>query len=147
MKWILANVIVPAFSTPYVGPILVWPFLLVAFAGEVLVFWLFNRNVRVGIIVGFLLLANAVSTLLGFVLVQWLPTGYDPTWQPTAAYGLYAKWSWGGAYGVSVLVEGLILRVTEGRSGLTRIFSAAFLGNAVSYAVCAGAFYCLYLAR
>lgn len=147
MKWILPNVIVPAFSTPYVGGIFVWPFLLVAFAGEVLVCWWLNRNVRVGILIGFLLLANAVSTLLGFALVQWLPTGYDPTWQPTAAYGLYAKWSWGGAYGLSVLVEGLILRVTQRRSGLTRIISATILGNAVSYAVCAGAFYRLYVAQ
>jgi len=141
---IFPNVIVPAFSTPYVGLIFVWPFLLVAFVAEVLAFGVFNRTAKLWKLFFYIFLANLVSSLTGIVIGSILPSGYDSDWRPTGAYAVYATFSWVGAYILSVLIEYALLYATRHRNGFSRLRAGVISGNTVSYVICAGAYYFLY---
>lgn len=135
----LPNFIFPAFFTPYMSSLYLWPVALGAFAGEIycvrrLLPELSTRGVTLAMIA-----ANVASSIVGVVVTMFLlPDGYDRVsvhLDYTPAGRAYVYLSWPVAYVLSVLIETAVMLCIFRQASRTRILRAVSIGNLVSYAV------------
>lgn len=143
---ILANVIFPAFATPYVSAMLFPVAAIAAMATEAAVFRALNRDLSWGRIVSTVLVINIASTVVGFAIAAFLPSGLEPTVmgegenqfetiQPRPQFGMYAILGYVLAFFLSILIEWGIVRTSRRVLKLSKPFITATLANAASYAV------------
>jgi hypothetical protein len=142
---ILANVIFPAFATPYVSAMLFPLAGLAAMTVEVIVLKLLNRDARWTRLTALVVGMNVASGILGFLLAAVLPSGLVPELvgtgehqanilQPGPHFGLYAILGFITAFIISVLIEYWIVRAARAYVLIAKPFKAIVLANAASYA-------------
>lgn len=141
---VLANVIFPAFATPYVYGMLFPVASIAAVTTEVIVFRLINRELPWIRIVGIVVLVNVVSAILGFAIAAALPSGLEPTMlgegenrfqsiAPGPKYATYAMFGWLLAFALSVVIESGIVKMCFECTALRRPFVTVGLANIASY--------------
>ena len=142
---VLANVIFPAFTAPYMPAFLFPPVVLAVLSIEAAVFRRLNRTHAWGGIVGTVLFINGVSGIVGFMLAGILPSGLEPvvlgkganrftTLQPGPRFGTYAVLGTLLAFLLSILFEWGLLRVSRWGMQFDRPFATVALANVASYA-------------
>ena len=145
----LANIILPAFSTPWLFALGFPIAALVVIVIELLVFKALNQSAPLWKLLLLVLAVNVVSTIMGFVLTAFLPSGYevmtvtgengeqDSSFEPGPRYVTYAFISFPVALVLSVLVEyGMVWTIAvDWRHQLRRMFKTVALANVASYTV------------
>jgi hypothetical protein len=143
---LIADVIIPAFSAPYVAPLLFPVAGILAITSEVLIFWLLNRQLGVGKIIPLVVLANVVSTVVGFLLTAVLPSGWVPTvidregnqihtFQPGPYFTTYLILAFVIAFVLSVAIEYGVVRLAARSMKVIKPFLTVTLANLASYIV------------
>ncbi len=145
---IIANVIFPAFTAPYVS-VLVFPVAgVAAITTEAYVFYRLNTYLTVGESLKLVLVANIVSGLIGFILAALLPSGLvsqatesgqsiltqGPRW------GLFAILGYCLAFALSIGIEGLVLKSYGKSIALLHIWRTVAWANTASYAALIGVY-------
>src|SRR5678815_4491764 len=142
MNPVLADIIFPAFYSPYVDALLMSWAGLAALISEGLIFARSYGTRRIGSMLLIVLVANVVSSMAGMGLASLLPTGLNATFLAgsggparSESWAALAKSSWYVACLVSIIVEYLVIRfLTRGRrlEGLPFVVAGA---NVCSYLV------------
>jgi hypothetical protein len=141
----IADVILPVFCVPYCLPFVLPLAGFGVLAAEVVAFKLLNRHLGIGTIVGVVILANVVSTIVGFLIAGIaLPSGY--VWnvvetgdRPTRAFergqlfDTYLYLSFFVAFVLSVVIEYPIVRACAGWAKVDRPLMTVVLANVASY--------------
>ena len=142
---ILANVIFPAFAPPYFSPIIMPAAGLAALGSEWFCYREFSKNSnRPGL--GEIMLANAVSWLVGVFLIALLPDGIIhrpagdggtviPSKGPHFAELVVA--AFGAAWLLSIIIEFGVLSWTTRRNRIRGLLSASAIANTTSYVLLA----------
>ena len=141
---LIADVIFPAFQTPYIVPFLFPVAGIAAIVVEVLVFWRLNRHLRIGQIIAVVVLANVASGYIGFVIAAFLPSGLVPKVvgegehqgqiiQPGPQFDTYMVLSFVVAFVLSVVIEYGVVRWCVGWARVNRPFLTVTLANLASY--------------
>jgi hypothetical protein len=141
---LIADVIFPAFSAPYVAPMLFPVAGISAIVVGVLVFWLLNRHLDVGKIIAVVVLANLISGIFGFFLSAILPSGLVPQVvgaganqariiQPGPRFGNYMVLGFVVAFALSVVIEYGAVRLCAGWVRVLRPLLTVTLANLASY--------------
>lgn len=133
-----ANVIFPAFSAPYVSQIL-FPIALVSvLVIETSIYKL--RSPALGLMAAVLLVpaVNAVSWFAGVLITGSLfPSGLVKSSQGFITTGpqfmLYAMWGFLVAYALSVLIEGVCLKLAARKWPIPSPFTLSLFANTASY--------------
>ncbi len=151
---LLANVMFPAFMTPYIAPLFM-PLMLVWILGsewKMLVYLLEKDTIRdntieieKGWVFVMVLGANVLSSAAGMLLAPHLPTGLNRV-EKTAmdgtiysvfefndSWGSYVKVSYVLAYALSIAIEGGVLRFSPKRFRVSKAWKKSWLINSVSY--------------
>ena len=139
----LANVIFPAFATPYATAFLLPVAGICAVVTEVMVFHLLNKRLGLGIVVGLVIAVNIVSTVIGFIIADALPDGLVLTTRgegvqqfiesgPGPLFLLYAILGYILALILSVVIEYGIVRLII-RSKIAKPFKTVTLANVAGY--------------
>ncbi|MFO1522459.1 MAG: hypothetical protein U1G05_10540 [Kiritimatiellia bacterium] len=142
---VIANVIFPAFTAPYMPAFLFPPVVLAVLLIEAAVFRRLNRTHAWGGIVGTVLYINGVSGIVGFMLAGMLPSGLEPvilgeganqftTFRPGPRFETYAVLGILLAFLLSILFEWGLLRVSKWGRQFDRPFATVALANVASYA-------------
>jgi hypothetical protein len=145
---IVANMIFPAFLTPYVS-MLIMPFLglWLLFAEWKTLAWLEKHHIppRKGILFLYIVLANILSSLIGCGVSLLFPTGLTTQTieratgetikrvQFDSAWGAYAVLSFILLYCISIPIEGVVLRLRLRQMTLTHPWRDSWYINTVSY--------------
>lgn len=144
---VLANVIFPAFATPYVSALLFPAAAVAAIVTEVIIFRLLNRNLTWGRIFMLVLVMNIISAAIGFAIAAVLPDGLVPTMmgdgehqfellQPGPKFGTYATLGYILAFVLSILIEWIVVLTFRPRIGrIDKPFKTVALANVASYLV------------
>ncbi len=141
---VIADIIMPVFCTPYFLPFALPLAGLAVLATEVAVFKLLNRHLGFGTIIAVVILANVVSTIVGFVIAACLPSGYvtrvvEPgdyrtsPFVPVPLFDTYLYLSFFVAFILSVIIEYPIVRGCLGLAKINRPFVTVLLANVASY--------------
>lgn len=145
---LVSNVIFPAFMTPYITLLLApfWGLWLLLSEWGMLLWLEAHKAEHHGRwkLLWYVLSANIVSSFIGIGLSYLLPSGLQPheytytsgeivhTFRRSERWGWYALVSFILAYGLSILIEGFVLK-QRGRYGISRSWRKAFFFNTVSY--------------
>jgi hypothetical protein len=140
----LADVIIPVFCMPYCLPFAFPLAGLAVVATEVAVFRLLNRHLSFGKIIGIVILANVVSTVVGFLIGNFLPSGYitkvvepgdvrSPHFAPGPLFDTYFYVSFFVAFFLSVIVEYPIVLGCGRQVKINRPFATVLFANVASY--------------
>ncbi len=130
----LADVIFPAFMTPYVNalfPVAAVP----ALVSEAVVFRLLNRHLPWGRVATLVIVINLVSGAFGFLIAAFLPSGLENPGQMGPEWGTYAVLGYVVAFFLSILIEWGTLRALSRVGEIGRPFLTVALANTASYAV------------
>ena len=138
----IADVIFPAFYTPYIAQIFYPLAAIAALCAEVIFYRWWSKDNRVGRIVLVVVVVNIVSSAAGMLTASFLPTGYNPAFQ-SAGRGTWSGpgWSalataaWVVAFIVSVLIEWPLVLLFRRLVRIPRAFVAVLFANAISYIV------------
>jgi hypothetical protein len=135
-----ANVIFPAFATPYLAPIFFPLSILAVLLTEGAVYKLLCRSLGLGTIAVLVICVNAISWLAGVLLANFLPSGLildQGAVRNGPEFGKYMYWSFPVAYMLSVLIEGGALKLASRKVPIPAPFKLSFWANTASYVVLA----------
>jgi hypothetical protein len=144
--FIIANVIFPAFATPYVSAMLFPLAAVTALVVEMIVFRVLNHNLSWARIAGIVVVINILSAVVGCLVALILPSGYETaligregeqfeTFQPGPDFITYAALGYLVAYMLSILVEWGILKSSRQKALIEKPFVTVAAANTASYAV------------
>ena len=132
-----ANVIIPAFGTPYFSMLFyasAWSTVLIS---ETLVYQFFNRTSPIWKGVLFVLSANIISWFAGLSISGMLPDGMyiDEMGFPQRGpeFRQYVMLGFLLAYVLSVVIEGAVLKMLAWKFTIKAPFKMALLANTLSY--------------
>lgn len=135
----LADVIFPAFTTPYVSVLFFPVAVAAALVAEAGVFRLLNWHLPWRRIAKMVVVINMVSASVGFLIAAFLPSGLElngeHVGQPGAEFGTYAALGYVLAFFLSILIEWGMLRALSRVGEIGRPFLTVALANTASYAV------------
>jgi hypothetical protein len=142
----LANVIFPALWTAYIASLFLPLAGLAALASEFLVFYLFQRPVRLSVLASAVVGANVFSWFAGLFITAFLPSGLVAQLTPSGReittlgpdWGTLACLSFAVACVLSFVLELGILLPFRKKLGLKRLPACVGVANLASYAVLAG---------
>jgi hypothetical protein len=126
---VLANIIFPLFLLPYVPAMLNPRVAAAALAFELVVFYGFQfRSSPFWIVVAGVIAANVISTVVGFLVLGFLPSPeHAPDW---LVYPVFFV-----AWGVSVAIEYGVYWSVPQRRRFSHLFIAVPVSNVASYSV------------
>ena len=133
MKLLIADVIAPVFLAPYVGMGTSWLVLPFALLLELVIFAVMNREAKLFRLVPAVLFANAVSTLVGTVILLLLSAALQDVEQFRWVNMLAVILSFPIAFGLSVVIEYKILKFTARWISFTNLLRSTFISNVGSY--------------
>ena len=140
----MADLIFPAFFTPYVAMVFYPIAGLAGLIAEVVVYRLVLIEERLSRVLWLALAVNAVSSLLGVVLAGVLPSGLIANQNEGLIagplFGRFAIASWFVLFLLSVATEYPMLLLLTRRRPLAKPFLAVCLANIASYLVLAASF-------
>lgn len=138
----IADVIFPAFYTPYVAQIFFPLSAIMALCAEVIFYGWWSKDASVGRIILMVIVVNAVSSAVGMVVAFYLPTGYNPAFRSgghgpwsSPGWGALAAVAWVVAFIVSVFIEWPLVVLFRRVLPIPRAFLAVLFANASSYVV------------
>ena len=141
---LFGNVIFHAFHAPYIGVCFAPVLVLLVLMLEAAILWVGNRRSSIGVICGCAVGMNAVSYLVGFLVVPSLFVAGEltivdpdehgrgvlargPNWEEQARLAFLQAWV------VSTVVEVLALLAIQRWVGLQRVIVPVIVGNVLSY--------------
>jgi hypothetical protein len=133
----LADVIFPAFYTPYIAQIFYPIAAITGLGAEVVFYRWWSKDDRLGRIILVVVVANVSSSAVGMLIAAYLPNGYNPgrgRWNGPAWREL-ATVAWVVAFVVSVLIEWPLVLLFRRFLRIRRTFLAVLLANASTYVV------------
>ena len=141
-----ADVIFPAFATPYMMALFFPLSIFAVIASEFMVFNLLNRTAPKFRLLNLVTIMNVVSGFIGFIIAAILPSGLVPkivgtgeyqfqTVQPGPRFGLYAILGFFVAYILSIAIEYWVVRSSTKYIMIPQALKAVFLANTVSYLI------------
>jgi hypothetical protein len=77
----IADVIFPAFYTPYVAQLFFPLAAIMALCTEAIFYKWWSKDARAGRIIVMVLVVNIASSAAGMLIASYLPTGYNPAFQ------------------------------------------------------------------
>jgi hypothetical protein len=125
---VLANLIFPAFTAPYIAPLLFPIAGIAAIVAETVVFKLLNWHLGLGRILGLVVLANVASGAVGYLIALVLPSGL--VGEP---HDVYVILSFVPAWVLSILIEYRVVRAFAQWVTVPRPFSTVAWANTASY--------------
>jgi hypothetical protein len=138
----IADVIFPAFYTPYVTQIFFPLAAIMALCTEAIFYKWWCKEASVGRIVVVVLVVNIASSAAGMLIASYLPTGYNPAFQSARSgpwsgpgWNALATLAWIVAFIVSVLIEWPLVLLFRRMVRIPRAFLAVLFANACSYVV------------
>jgi hypothetical protein len=141
----VADVIFPAFYTPYVVQLLRPIAAVAGLTAEFLFYFWWNGKPHPGRLATLVIVANVASSVTGVVIASFLPTGYNPAFRSTgrgpwhdASWNNLAIIAWVFAFVISVLIEWPIVVAFRRFVVVPRAFAAVVFANATSYLVLLG---------
>jgi hypothetical protein len=138
----IADVIFPAFYTPYVAQAFYPLAAIMALCAEVIFYRCWSKDTRVGRLILMVIVVNVVSSAAGMLIASYLPTGYNPAFQSVRGgpwngpgWNALATMAWIVAFIISVLVEWPLVLLFGRTVRIPRAFLAVLFANACSYVV------------
>jgi hypothetical protein len=136
---VFANVIFPAFSGAYVTQVFFPLLIAAALLTESVVFKTLNREVKLLPVLGLVVGANLISSIVGIFLTSFLPSGLikgeNGILTSGPDFNLYFTCSFLVACLLSILIEGMVYRYFKTRFSILHPYKASVVGNIVSYLV------------
>jgi len=133
----MANVVFPAFSTPFFTALFFPLVLLAVLIIESTTYKLASKTTPLFHIVLLVIVANGISWIAGAVITAFMPSGIIVGEDNLATSGpnflLYATLGYLVAYILSVIIEGYIVKASKSKMNFTSPFKLSFYANTVSY--------------
>jgi hypothetical protein len=138
----VADVIFPAFYTPYVVQIFYPLAAIMALCAEVIFYRWWSKDTRLGRLILMVVVVNIVSSVSGMLVASCLPTGYNPAFHSARSgpwrgpgWNALATIAWIVAFIVSVLIEWPLVLLFRRMVAIPRAFLGVLFANASSYVV------------